>query len=279
MLDVSIIILLFIFVIYVGFLSKYNITQIKIVKIVIIIGIILLQFAVDKRAHLYMIVLGTMLVIPREIKECFKEDNEYKEDKEDKKDTKKSKKSKKSKDSDDKDDKDDKDTKKSKKSKKSKDSDDKDDKEGGFSLFKKKKSDDDDDDEDDDKETKDAKNKKKTAKLLNTIQPKCANQKIKLLIPDNINIETEKMMTCKTMSDTCFQLLDITKQNDMCSMTPKKSFFSTNRVEAIPANKKDMLTVDNCVAYLSKCIKDGDSVYPGEAVCKNVSMPESSDGK
>jgi hypothetical protein len=208
-----------------------------------------------------------MLVIPynRAINEHFKDDDDAES-----KDTKKSKKSKDSKDS--------------KKSKKSKDSDDKDDKDdddegkGGFSLIKKKKSKDDKDDDKDTKDAKDAKNKKKTALLLNKIPPKCANQKIKLLIPENITVETQKMMTCKTITDTCFPLLDSTKQNDMCSTTPKKSFFSTKPVEAIPSNKKDILTVDNCGDYLSKCIKDGDSVYPGEAPCKNVSTTGSSDG-
>jgi len=91
MLDVSIIILLFIFIVYVGFVSRYNIAHHFIIKIVIIIGIILLQFAVDRYAHLYMIVLGTMLVIPynRAINEHFKDDDDAES-----KDTKKYKKKK-----------------------------------------------------------------------------------------------------------------------------------------------------------------------------------------
>lgn len=256
MLDVSIIILLLIFTIYTGFISRYSIIHHFTIKMLMIIGIIILQFIVDKYAYVYMIVLGTMLLIPYDniVKEYF-ENNDDNKDTADTKETKKSN------------------DKKNKKKKDSKDDKDDDEKSGG--LFGKKKKDDKDDK--DDKDGKNGKNKKPIIPK-NTIPPKCANQKIKILIPENITIETEKMMTCKTITDTCFPLLDSTKQNDMCSTTPKKSFFSTKPVEPIPSNKKDMLSVDNCGDYLSKCTKDGDSVYPGEAQCKNISTAGSNEG-
>jgi len=254
MLDVSIIVLIFIFIIYTGFISRYSFIHDSTIKLVMIIGIIILQFIEDKYKNVYMIVLGTILVIPynnNKMKECF--ENIENTDKDTK--PKKGVKDKKNKDSkDDKDDEEDEEDGK---------------KSGGLFGGKKKKKDDDDDKK---------KKKKEKKPIIPKIPPKCANQKIKLLIPDNITIETEKMMTCKTMTDTCFALLDPTKQNDMCSTTPNKSFFSTKPVNPIPANKKDQLTVDNCVDYLSRCIKDGDSVYPGEAQCKNISTAGTNDG-
>ena len=79
------------------------------------------------------------------------------------------------------------------------------------------------------------------------------------------------MMSCKTMTDICFQVLDSTKQNAMCSTNPQTSFSSSAKVDPLPANKRDQLTAENCVHYLSQCIKNGDSVYPGESLCKNLS--------
>ena len=260
MLDVSIIVLIFIFIIYTGFISRYSFIHDSTIKILMIIGIIILQFIEDKYKNVYIIVLGTMLVIPynNKMKECF-ENTENMD-----KDTRPKKVFKDKKNKDSKDDKDSKDKKDKKDSKDDKD-DEEDDEDGKKSggLFGGKK------------------NKKPTGcteSAIPKIPPKCANQKIKLLIPDNITIETEKMMTCKTMTDTCFALLDSTKQNDMCSTTPKKSFFSTKPVNPIPANKKDQLNVDNCVDYLSRCLKDGDSVYPGEAQCKNISAAGTNEG-
>jgi len=255
MLDVSILILIFIFGLYAGFISRYTIAHHFTIKIIMVIGIIILQFIYDKYVNVYAIALGTMLVIPYSNKI-----NEYFEDVEDKgdakKDKKKNKKTKSDKDGED-DDKDD------------------DDKKSGGLLGKKKKKDDEDDGDDDTKKKKKTKKEKKP--IIPKIPPKCANQKIKILIPDNINIETEKMLTCKTMTDICFQLLDTAKKNDMCSTTPNKSFSSSAKVEPIPANKKDQLNADNCVNYLSQCIKDGDSVYPGESLCKNISEAGSGD--
>lgn len=223
MLDVSILILIFIFGLYAGFISRYNIAHHLIIKLMIIIGIIILQFIHDKYANIYTIALGTMLVIPysSNLKEHF-------EDAEDKNENKGKKK-------------------------------------------------DDDEDEDDGKKKKKKKKEKKEKKpIIPKIPPKCANQKIKILIPDNINVETEKMMSCKTMTDICFQVLDSTQQNAMCSTNPKTSFSSSAKVDPLPANKRDQLTAENCVHYLSQCIKNGDSVYPGESLCKNLSPAASS---
>ena len=265
MLDVSILILIFIFGLYTGFISRYDTAHHFTIKLIMIIGIITLQFIRDKYANIYTIVLGTMLVIPYSSnrKECF-------ENKEDKGETKKNK--------GDKGDKNEP-NKKKKKDKKAKDDEDDEDEDeddkklGGLFGGKKKKK---DDDEDEDEDGKKKKKKKEKKSIIPKIPPKCANQKIKILIPDNINIETEKMMTCKTMTDICFQMLDTTKKNDMCSTTPKKSFSSSVKVDPIPANKKEQLTVDNCVNYLSQCIKAGDSVYPGESLCKTI--PEAGSG-
>jgi hypothetical protein len=260
MLDVSILILIFIFGLYTGFISKYNIAHHFAIKLIMIIGIIILQFIRDKYANIYTIALGTMLVIPysSNLKECFEDAEDKSEAKKGKGDKeepkKKKKKKKKAKDDDEEDDEeDDKDNKKS----------------GGLFGGKKKKDEDDDEDDEDGKKKKKKKKKEKKA-IIPKIPPKCAKQKIKILIPDNINVETEKMMTCKTMSDICFQILDTTKKNDMCSTMPKKSFSSSVKVDPLPANKKGQLTIDNCVHYLSQCIKDGDSVYPGESLCSNL---------
>ena len=274
MLDVSILILIFIFGLYAGFISRYNIAHHITIKLIMIIGIIILQFIRDKYANIYTIVLGTMFVIPysSNLKECF-------EDTEDKGETKKDKGNK-----GDKEDKEDKEKTKKKKKKGKKanddedDEDDEDDKKSGGLFGKKKKKDDEDEDEDEDGKKKKKKKKKEKKLFVPKIPPKCANQKIKLLIPDNINIETEKMMTCKTMTDICFQMLDTAKQNDMCSSMPKKSFSSSVKVDPIPANKKEQLTPDSCINYLSQCIKDGDSVYPGESLCKNLSTAAESSG-
>lgn len=263
MLDVSILILIFIFGLYTGFISRYNIAHHFTIKIIMIIGIIILQFIRVTYVNIYTIVLGTILVIPYSstIKECFEDVEDKGEAKKGKKDKKKDKKTK-----DDKDDKDDKDEKD--------DKDDDDEKSGG--LFGKKKKKDDDEDDDADGKKKKKKKKKEKKPIIPKIPPKCANQKIKILIPDNINIETEKMLSCKTMTDICFQLLDTAKKNDMCSTTPQKSFASSAKVDPIPANKKDQLNADNCVNYLSQCIKDGDSIYPGESLCKSI--PEAGSG-
>lgn len=83
------------------------------------------------------------------------------------------------------------------------------------------------------------------------------------------------MMSCKTITDICFQKLDNTQQNAMCSTNPKTSFSSSAKVDPLPANKRDQLTAENCVHYLSQCLKDGDSVYPGESLCKNLSTSAS----
>jgi hypothetical protein len=262
MLDVSILILILIFGLYVGFISRYNIAHHFIIKIIMIIGIIILQFIRDKYANIYTITLGTMLVIPYSsiLKEYFEDVEDKGEPNKKEEKTKKTKKDKKDKkDKNAKDDNED-------------EENDENDKKSGGLFGKKKKKDDEDEDEDDKKKKK----KKEKKPFVPKIPPKCANQKIKILIPDNINIETEKMLTCKTMTDICFQMLDNTKQNDMCSSMPKKSFSSSVKVDPIPANKKDQLNADNCVNYLSQCLKDGDSVYPGESLCKNLSTAASS---
>lgn len=127
MLDVSILILIFIFGLYAGFISKYNIAHHLTIKIIMIIGIIILQFIRDKYANIYTIALGTMLVIPYSSKL-----KEYFEDTEDKGETKK-----------DKGDKEDKEEPKNKKKKKKKakddDEDDEDDKKSGGLLGKKRR--------------------------------------------------------------------------------------------------------------------------------------------
>jgi hypothetical protein len=276
MLDVSILILIFIFGLYAGFISKYNIAHHLTIKIIMIIGIIILQFIRDKYANIYTIVLGTMLVIPysSKLKEYFEIKDETTKDEGNKQELpKKNKGGKKVKD--DNEDKTKKDkgnkkelTKKNKGGKKVKD-DDEDDENGEDGE--------DDEDSKDDKKPGGLFGKKKIERkpVISEIPQKCVNQKIKILIPDNINVETEKMMSCKTMTDICFQMLDPTKQNDMCSSMPEKSFSSSAKVDPLPANKRDQLTADNCVHYLSQCARNKDPIYPGKSLCKNLSTSAS----